>query len=218
MRCALPVLLLFSTMAHAADAALAKMPVKEVTVFKDGHAYVVHEGMLPATDKGEVQLDQLPNPVMGTFWPYVLPGQGTLKSVTAASTKVKIEHTATNFRELIEANIGAEVTLTEGTKPGYNAKLLQLLSYKAWEVGEQPMAAAPSGYVKTVPHSSVMVLAKTDDGTKAVPVDAITELKFKDKYNTKFLHEENRNLLTMNITHANAVPPKTVNVGMAYVT
>ena len=39
--------------------ALAKMPVKEVTVSKDGHAYVVHEGKRP-TEGGNVLPDLLP--------------------------------------------------------------------------------------------------------------------------------------------------------------
>jgi hypothetical protein len=214
MRFSLPTLLLFSALTHAAEPALAKMPVKEVTVFKDGHAYVVHEGTLPTTDKGEVLLDQLPSPVMGTFWPYVQAGQGTLKSVTAASTKVNVEQTATNFRELIEANIGAEVLLTEGTKPSYQARLLEVLSKKPAD-GPADRAVSYSPYIP--PSTMFVVLAKTDDGTKAVPVEAITELKFRDKYNTKFSQEQQRNLLTMTITHANAVPPKNVNVGMAYV-
>ena len=33
--------------------ALAKMPVKEVTVFKDGHAYVIHQGQMPTDAKGQ---------------------------------------------------------------------------------------------------------------------------------------------------------------------
>ena len=54
------------------NAALARMPVKEVTVFKDGHAYVVHEGAMPTDAAGNVLLDLLPTPVLGTFWPYAL--------------------------------------------------------------------------------------------------------------------------------------------------
>ncbi len=215
MRLSLLSLLVFASLSQAAEPTLAKMPVKEITVFKDGHDFVVHEGTLPTTDKGEVLLDQLPNPVMGTFWPYVQPAQGTLKSVTAASTKVKVEHTASNFRELIEANIGAEVILTEGTKPSYKATLLQLLAKKSSEIPEAPRPGYGGAVV--TPATGYILLAKTDDGTKAVPIEAITELKFKDKYSTKITQEEQRNLLTMSITHANAVPPKSVAVGMAYV-
>ena len=46
------------------------MPVKEVTVFKDGHAFVLHEGAMPTDAAGNVLMDYLPSPVLGTFWPY----------------------------------------------------------------------------------------------------------------------------------------------------
>ena len=39
--------------------ALARMPVKEVTVFKDGHAFVLHEGKMP-TDADGRRADGLP--------------------------------------------------------------------------------------------------------------------------------------------------------------
>ena len=51
-------------------AALTRMPIKEVTVFKDGHAFVVHQGRAPVDAKGHVVLDRLPTPLLGTFWPY----------------------------------------------------------------------------------------------------------------------------------------------------
>ena len=40
--------------------ALAKMPVREVTVFKDGHAFVLHEGSMPVDASGDVKMDYLP--------------------------------------------------------------------------------------------------------------------------------------------------------------
>src|SRR5579859_5310063 len=50
-----------AAMGAAADpaaplSALAKMPVKEITVFKDGHAFVLHEGKMPTDAKGDVQM------------------------------------------------------------------------------------------------------------------------------------------------------------------
>jgi hypothetical protein len=48
-------------------ASLTRMPIKEVTVFKDGHAFVVHQGRVPVDAKGHVVLDRLPTPVLGTF-------------------------------------------------------------------------------------------------------------------------------------------------------
>ena len=52
------------------SAQLAKMPVREVTVFKDGHALMLHEGKMPVEESGDVLMDYLPSPVLGTFWPY----------------------------------------------------------------------------------------------------------------------------------------------------
>ena len=49
--------------------ALARLPVKEITVFKDGHAFVLHSGRMPTDAAGQVVLDYLPSPVIGTFWP-----------------------------------------------------------------------------------------------------------------------------------------------------
>ena len=40
--------------------ALENMPVKEITVFKDGHALVLHNGKMPTDESGNVVMDYLP--------------------------------------------------------------------------------------------------------------------------------------------------------------
>src|SRR6266699_6352712 len=75
-------------------ATFAKLPVKEVTVFKDGHAFIAHEGELPTDDKGNVMMDYLPAPVLGTFWPYVAERRARLRSVVASQQRVLVERTA----------------------------------------------------------------------------------------------------------------------------
>src|SRR3954471_8245126 len=92
---------------------LAKMPVKEVTVFKDGHAFLLHTGKMPVEAGGNVVLDALPQPVLGTFWPYSAEKNGKLVSVTASQRKVKLDRTVLSLHEMIEANIGAAVVVTE---------------------------------------------------------------------------------------------------------
>src|SRR5689334_2910086 len=116
-----PLLVLFVTLLAPlawADPAtpltsLAKMPVKEITVFKDGHAFLLHSGKMPTDPAGNVVLDALPQPVLGTFWPYSADKNVKLTAVTASTRKVKLDRTALSLRELIEANIGAEVQITE---------------------------------------------------------------------------------------------------------
>lgn len=53
--------------------ALQKMPIKELTVFKDGHAFVLHEGAMPTDKSGNVLLDYLPTPVKEGGYCKLLP-------------------------------------------------------------------------------------------------------------------------------------------------
>src|SRR5262245_32129889 len=145
--------------------ALARMPVKEVTVFKDGHAYVVHEGTM-TTEGGNVLLDLLPTPVLGTFWPYSLDKNASLHSVTAGRRRVKVERTAMSIRELLETNVGAEILVTEGTKPPYQATIVKLLTRSSEELD----ATLPPGTGEHLPIKSNILLLKTIEGTRAVPI------------------------------------------------
>ncbi|MBK7841307.1 MAG: hypothetical protein IPJ49_27215 [Candidatus Obscuribacter sp.] len=69
--------------------AVARMPVKEVTIFKDGHAVINQEGEMPTNSSGDVILDSLPSPLLGTFFPYSTDNAVKLVSVTAGQRKSK---------------------------------------------------------------------------------------------------------------------------------
>ena len=111
---------------------LAHMPVREVTIFKDGHALLVHEGQMPLTASGDVVLEDLPKPVLGTFFPYSMEPQAKLISVTAGKRKITNSQTALTLPELIAANSGAMVHIDELIGVGENAKLS---SYDAKIIG-----------------------------------------------------------------------------------
>src|SRR5687768_815409 len=83
--------------------ALARMPVREITVFKDGHAWVLHEGAMPVDAGGNVTLDYLPTPVLGTFWPYTVSPNLRLQAVTASPRRTLVDRTALTLRDLLEA-------------------------------------------------------------------------------------------------------------------
>ena len=110
---------------HPPAASVARLPVKEVTVFKDGHAFVLQEGRLP-TDGGNVVLDYLPTPVIGTFWAYSADKGAKLSGVVAGQRRAMIERTALSLRELIEANVGAEALVTETNQSRHVGSILGL--------------------------------------------------------------------------------------------
>jgi hypothetical protein len=104
----------FAAQEKAGSYVYDKMPVK-VTVFKDGHAYVLHEGTMKTDSGGNVLLDSLPNPVMGTFWHTVL-SLVKLTSVISSRDELDIEQDSVSIEDLISGNIGKEVLIKESGK------------------------------------------------------------------------------------------------------
>ena len=88
---------------------LSHMPIKEVTVFKDGHAFILHSGELEVNKEGHIVIDYLPRPVLGTFWPYSDDKLAKLKEVTASMEKIQKVRRAINIYELLKTNIGASI-------------------------------------------------------------------------------------------------------------
>ncbi|RPI63566.1 MAG: hypothetical protein EHM48_02235 [Planctomycetaceae bacterium] len=218
MRLAVLAVVVLSSVALVAQAepavpleALSKMPVKEITVFKDGHAFVLHEGKMNTDAAGEVVLDYLPSPVMGTFWPYSADKNIKLTSVVASQRKVQIERTAMTLRELIEANIGTEMRITENGIT-YNTTIVSM----PCQSGEELEATSPPGTGEKLPVKSNLVLLKTSEGEKVVPIERITEITFKGEHKTKLANEEMRNLLKLQFDWAGKEPAKAVDVGMVY--
>ncbi len=201
--------------------ALAKMPVKEITIFKDGHAFVLHSGRMATDTAGNVVMDYLPAPVLGTFWPYSSDQGGKLRAVTASQRKLLIERTALNLRELIEANEGAEVIVTEtpaspaekAVTPAYRATLLRVLE----QSGEELEATSPPHSGERLPTKGEVVLLKTADGTKALPIGRIGDITFTGEHRTKLAHEEFRNALTLKLDWPEGKPQKEAEVGLMYV-
>ncbi|MBI4027093.1 MAG: hypothetical protein HY360_19060 [Verrucomicrobia bacterium] len=198
---------------------LARMPVKEITVFKDGHAFVLHNGRLPTDAAGNVVIDYLPCPVLGTFWPYCAEKKAVLSAVTASQHKVRVERTALELRELIEANMGASVVVTEAaasekeTAPtSYPATILELLARS----GEELEATSPPNSGQKLPQKGNLVLLKTADGVKAVHLDRIRDITFKQTHKRAVNEEEMRNLLTLKLDWKDGKSQKEADVGLLY--
>ena len=104
----------------AASLSPSTLPVREVTVFKDGHAYVVREAPLPEAASGRVVLDELPTPVLGTFWPYA---SGGARLVQAKAGREQVSKDVDALERIAERGRGALVYLMqEGRGAGLAAK------------------------------------------------------------------------------------------------
>jgi hypothetical protein len=204
--------------APAPLAALARMPVKEVTVFKDGHAFVLHEGTLPTDAAGNVLMDYLPSPVLGTFWPYSANPGVKLAGVVAGQRRVLVEQTALSLAELLDGNAGAEAIITEKTT-GPNREPVRyactIIGIPQRSSEELATTGLPNAAPRT-PEKGSIILVRTSDGVKAVIVENIQDVTFKTPHKSKLSHEEFRNLLTLKLEWGSRKPGPTAQVGLVY--
>ena len=191
--------------------AAPRLPVKEVTVFKDGHAFVLQEGRLP-TDGGNVVMDYLPTPVIGTFWAYSADKAVKLSGVVAGQRRAVIERTALSIRELIEANVGAEALVTETNQSSHAGTILGFPARSAEELA----ATSPPNSVERLSEKGNVVLLKTAEGTTALPLERIQEVTFRAPFRPKVGQEEFRNSLTLRLDWGARTPAKTAEVGLVY--
>jgi hypothetical protein len=191
--------------------ALARLPVKEVTVFKDGHAYVLHEGKAPVDADGEVRMDYLPTPILGTFWAYSAEDGKPLKKMTASRRRVRVERTAMTVTEMIQANVGAEATLREKSGRTHEGKIVGIPTRTV----EELEATDPPNTEPRLPERAWVVLIATNTGVAAVPLEAVDQVTFRKEPAPKMAGEEFRNLLSLSIP--GAVKGATASVGLMYV-
>lgn len=192
--------------------ALDKMPIREVTVFKDGHAMVLHAGKMPVDAAGNVVLDYLPTPLLGAFWPYSAEERAKLQAVIAGQRRVQVERTALTIRELLEGNVGAEVTVTEVTGASYAAVIVGL----PFRSGEELEQTGPPDAPPQLPAKGELVLLRTQGGVKAVRVDAIRDVTIAGEVRAASANEEFRNTLTLKLGWKDK-PAEPAEVGMMYI-
>ncbi|MCL4180380.1 MAG: hypothetical protein KJ072_21870 [Verrucomicrobia bacterium] len=173
-----------------------RLPIKEVTVFKDGHAFVLHEGRLPVDAQGRGSLDYLPTPVIGTFWAYAADPGDRLISVVAERRLETVARTALTLRELLEANVGAEIIVTETNHLTYPATILGFPARTSEELAE----TTPPPAIGRLPQSGNLVLLQTVEGTKAVALERIQDVTFKQPPQPKVTQAEFRNALILNFS------------------
>ncbi|CAN5452585.1 hypothetical protein BH11CYA1_BH11CYA1_31790 [soil metagenome] len=202
---------------------LGHMPVKEVTVFKDGHALLIHEGQMPLTARGDVVLEDLPRPVLGTFFPYSLEPQAKLRSVTAGKRKIINGQTALTLHDLIAANSGALVHIDELIGVGdsakivsYDARIIEIPTRSAEELAKTTQERTDPSLI--LPQRSDLVKLKTETGISYVPIARIQTLSFKSEPEGQLKDEYIRNTLTMGLDWEKADRPSSAKakVGMMY--
>jgi hypothetical protein len=179
-----------------APIATAKLPVREVTCFKDGHAWVVRESPLPADANGVVVLDELPAPLLGTFWPFATNG-ARLVSARAGRETVANDVAAADFRDLARANAGKPCSVLANDKDRVEGRLVGVPSQAG---------GAPPGHGE-------LLLVETVTGTRAIPLASVRELEIRDGFTARVRRDEQKERLTLQV----AAGGDGATVGVMYV-
>lgn len=170
-----------------------KLPVRELTAFKDGHAFVRCEAPVPDGGDGTLVLDELPTPVLGTFWPYALDG-AELVYARAGRPEVTSRRPARDLLELCEANVGKFVNLDVGAEHGLpiGGRLLD---------------------VKHPEGGSGLLLLEHNAGTRIVPIARVRELHVQGAFGRDVERSEARARLELKVR----VDEVGARVGVVYV-
>ncbi|NNJ25247.1 hypothetical protein [Alienimonas chondri] len=201
----------------SARADLERLPVVELTAFKDGHALVRREGTVPL-DAGVARIDGLPEPVFGTFWPYA-KGEGvTLKSTTAGYQKVTLSRTPLSAEEMLTAAIGTKIIVHEARETedvSYEATILGRPTRSAEEQDANDGDPAAGGGQPTLPVRGPMILLGTPQGTRVVPISKINEFTLVGPAPETIEEEVIRTGLKLRVDGPK--PDENVTAGLSYV-
>jgi len=199
--------------ANVTEGAPASLPVREITIFKDGHVFVLHEGKMPTGTDGNVTIDYLPRPIIGAFWAYSADANAKLTGVVSYKRVVPVNRTALTIPELIEGNIGAKVRITEAGLAAYETTILGIPTRSTEELG----STDPTGSPEKLPERGSIVLLKFEGGVKAVPIGRIQEVTFLDEPRLKVAGEEFRDMMTLKLDWGRRKSERAADVGMVYV-
>jgi hypothetical protein len=167
--------------AHLLAQAPPPLPVREVTVFKDGHAYLIREQPLPADGSGQIVLEDLPVPVLGTFWPFATGG-ARLVSAKAGTETVTEAKPAVDLRQIARANVGKDIVVVDQNQVRIEGKLL----------------AVPVRIGETATGGDLLLLA-TAAGTRALPFALVRDLEVKGEFTAELPVEQQRQRLVLSI-------------------
>ncbi|MBP8606303.1 MAG: hypothetical protein KBI46_10765 [Phycisphaerae bacterium] len=197
-----------------------KLPVKEVTIFKDGHAYILHEGKMKTDSQGNIPLDSLPNPVMGTFWAYSAEPKAVLTSVVSSREELDAECTALTLEDLLKGNLSKNTLIKEITSNApWQGTVLRILEEKAFPPSSQ-IDPALNAYSYQPPQSQSrekIVLLKAADGIRAIPISQIQSITFLDNPSDTVSRKEIKETMTLHLNWNGRAPAAEAAVGMAYV-
>lgn len=201
---------------------MSALPVREVTIFKDGHALVTREGKVAIDGDGNATIGNLPRPVLGTFFPY--SPDHRIAEVRAGRKKFATPKTSLTIPEMLAANIGksAQIELQYGEGQGMRMSVISgRLARIPERSGREVDPLADDSDADLMPGvKSDLIEIETDHGMALVPMHKIVSVIFKDSPADRFTEETVKDYLQMHLagmTGGAGASDRQARVGIMYV-
>ncbi len=131
--------MVFTRYAGAEEIPVFKTGITDVTVFKDGHALLLCRGQAEVKD-GWCRTFDVPTPLLGAFWTFIAEDKVEIQFVKSGFNSIKTRRPCLTIDELIQANKGKQVVLTDTSDAVYKGTLMGMMehvSVERKEVSEQ---------------------------------------------------------------------------------
>ena len=210
--------------------------ITDLTVFKDGHVLVMAKGEAELKD-GWCRTREVPVPVLGTFWSFVERDGAQVDIVKSGMVDSEESRPCLTFEEIIQANVGKQVTITEDVKDGqpivHTGKLRGILEHKTDRESEVvhttphrydpytgrriPATTTRETRTDDVTTQASFVMIETDKGVELVQRANIRGISLADK-NPATTHTETREVREIALHAAAKGKPLAgkATVGMVY--
>jgi len=165
------------------------LPVREITIFKDGHSLLLHEGELPVDESGAVLLDGLPQPSWDPSGP-TPPSRKPRSPPSSPDTDRPRERDAATVADLLTANKGSLVTLGTNSRETVTGTLIAV--------------------------NGTLAFVRTAEGLRPLLLNQIDTATFRDRNETHVAEDQDRTALTLRLDWGREPRAKTARVGMMY--
>lgn len=205
--------------------------ITDVTVFKDGHALFLAQGVATPQDGWCYSYD-VPASVLGALWGFAAHKDVKVDTVKSGFEQKPIQRPCLSFAEMIKANAGKQAAIIDKNKETHQGIIIGIPHYSS-EQEKQEVINLPNRYDmwgryiggqqirKTKPEqvkqSAPFVILESDEGVELIALEDIKGIRFKEKDTvTSLAEEQKKRRISMHLTGKGALSKREVKVGMVY--
>lgn len=212
--------------AMAAQVEPTTVRVTDVAVFKHGYGFVLAEGQARTTD-GWLTFAETPQASLGTLWLYSPQDGLSVDRVVAEVQEVKQARRAENLEGLVQANIGATVTV-RGQESGqvWRGTLQEpIMGADPNYYGRQPAPASPDDAAiwaavpprpDVPPQTLAFLVVRTRDGDQFIPRNIVRDLTIHGETSREAQVAKPKQVLSARMVQGSQTFAGEAPIGLAY--